>query len=95
MATVTRPFYTVTVSTLGGGEFAIADTADIRSGKSAWDSIQRRNDICVAYESDGDPVTLFIPFHAIDHAILSVTPTEGTKADSPCPEPVEDGGEGN
>lgn len=91
MATVTRPYYSVEVFTLGGGDFTIADEADIKSGKATWDALQRRTDICVATSISDEDVTLFIPFHAVDHAILTVTPTEVEKPEDPnCPDPEDD-----
>lgn len=92
MATKNIPYYTVTVYTLGGGEFELADSATSAVGKAAWTALTNRADICVDTEISDDPVTLFIPFHAVDHAILTKTPTEVTRPDSPCPV-EEDAGE--
>lgn len=92
MATKNIPYYTVTVYTIGGGDFELADTDASRAGKDAWTALQNQADICVDTEMNDTPVTLFIPFHAVDHAVKAVTTTEVTRPDSPCPV-EEDAGE--
>lgn len=83
MATVNKPYYSVAVTTIGGYTHTFADTASMKIGKSAWSALQGAIDIKI---DDGTNV-YFIPFHAVDRAILTVTATEETKpVDVNCPE---------
>lgn len=82
MATINKPYYSVAVTTIGGYSHTFADTATLKNGKSAWDALQRAVDIKI----DDGTNTYFIPFHAVDHAVLTITSTQETKpVDVNCP----------
>ncbi len=71
--------YTVEIHTLGGTTVTFADSADTPgAGTSAYTALMGHQDICgLGAVEGGDPANFFIPFHAVDAAIYSLSRTEG------------------
>lgn len=72
MAKIWQNNYKVEITT-GAGFTATADDAVTPGqGGSAWTALQGRMDVIIQGESE----TTFIPFHAVDHAIVTLTREE-------------------
>lgn len=67
MATKRINSYSVTVYTLGGGEFTATDSADAKNGYNAFQQLLHHDTIVIV----GDEADVYIPFHAVDHATVS------------------------
>lgn len=74
--------------TTGAGFTATADdSVTFGVGSSAWATLQAQCDVQIM----GDGEITFIPFHAVDHAIVTITRTEVEDPEDPtC---VTDGGD--
>ena len=80
MASRTTHTYTVTVNTIGGGEFTAADGADSKAGYTAWQSFLHGNVI----EIPGEGSTTYVPYHAIDYIVVATTSSSETYTDDTC-----------
>lgn len=80
MASRTTHTYTVTVNTIGGGEFTAADGADSKAGYTAWQSFLHGKVI----EIPGEGSTTYVPYHAIDHIVVATTSSSETYTDDTC-----------
>lgn len=80
MASRTKHTYTVTVHTIGGGEFTAQDGADSKAGYTAWQSFLHGNVI----EIPGEGETTYVPYHAIDHITVVTSSESETYTDDTC-----------
>ena len=80
MATRTKHSYTVTVYTIGGGEFTAADVEGVLAGTAAWQSFLHGGVI----EIPGDEGTAYVPYHAIDHVVVVVEADDEEYTDDTC-----------
>ena len=80
MATKRINSYTVTVYTLGGGEFSASDSADAKNGYNAYQQLLHHEMIVIV----GDEADVYIPFHAVDHAVVSHSTETAEYSDNNC-----------
>lgn len=80
MATKTTHAYTVTVNTIGGGEFTATDTSTSKAGYSAWQSFLHGGTV----EIPGESSTTYVPYHAIDHIVVATTTSSAEYDDDTC-----------
>ena len=81
MASRTTHTYTITVYTIGGGEFTAQDGADSKAGYTAWQSFLHGSVIEIPGEEN---TTTYVPYHAIDHITVQASTESETYTDDTC-----------
>lgn len=81
----------VVITTAGAYEATLSDDTVAGQGAAAYTSIKAGRDI---YADGGDGSILFIPFKAIDHAVITITQATVEDPEDPTCPTAEDDGEG-
>lgn len=80
MASKTQHTYTVTVNTIGGGEFTAADTEEAKAGYVAWQAFLHGEVVIIP----GEENTTYVPYHAIDNIVVVTAQTSAEYTDDTC-----------
>lgn len=79
--TYTKPLKTIVITTIGGTEFTVADTATASIASNAL--AQFLHGGIMNFPSDGG--TVYVPFHAVDHIVVTTEQSSDIdKADPYC-----------
>lgn len=80
MASRNKHTYSVTVKTIGGDTFTAADGAGSKAGYTAYQSFLHGDVI----EIPGEGTATYVPYHAVDHIVVTATTSAEEYTDSTC-----------
>lgn len=72
--------YSVNVTTIKGTTATAADSATSNAGQSAYQAFMAKETLVIPNETN----TLYIPFHAIDNIVVTITSGNEEYTDSTC-----------
>ena len=83
---MTKNVIEVQVHTLGGTDVTFSDSTDAGSGSAAYAALSGKRDIVAPVTADETTSLFFIPYHSVDSAAVTITPTEvEDPEDATCP----------
>lgn len=85
--TFTKPLRTIVITTIGGGEFSVADTVDAAAASNALGQFEAHGTMVFTVTVDEAEAEVQVPFHAVDHITITVeTSEEQSRPDPVCKE---------
>ena len=80
MAKVTKQTLEVKITDIGGHEFTATDTDEVKAGSLAFNLFMAGDVVEIKGEND----TTYVPYHAIDHVVVTRTSSEEEITDDTC-----------
>lgn len=80
MATKRTHSYTVAITTVGGTTVTATDTATAKNGYTAYQQLQHHETVVIV----GEESDTYVPFDAIDHAVVTKTSATAEYEDANC-----------